>query len=92
MLEGRLARRLSIHRRRVDVAHAVVFVPDIAFLFEHAQLSADGGVGLAAWQIVHDLSRGGAAAAQEDIHDLTLAAGEQRMERPKHVIFIAHML
>ena len=81
MLQRGLAGGFPIDSGRVDVAHAVVFVADIAFFFEDAQLRADGRIGLAAGQIVHHLGRRRAAAAEQDIHDLTLSAGEERVER-----------
>ena len=73
-------------RRQVDVAQPVVLVADVAFRFEDAQLRPHRrGVGVAG-QIGHHLGGGGAAATVEDVHDLAFAAGEDGVERLRHML------
>src|SRR5688572_1839565 len=69
----------------------------MSFFFEDAQLGADGGVARLAGQLLHHLGGGGASAAEQDIHDLALAARENGVQRSGHrrihlVLCISHVV
>src|SRR6266513_2395576 len=64
------------HGGNGDVAQAVLLVANVALLFEHAELGADSGIAGLIGEFRQDLADGGALQLIEDVHDLTLAAGE----------------
>ena len=76
VLERRPARGVARHGGGVDIAEALLVVPDVPFVFEDAQLRPHGGVVRGAGQRGHALGGRGAADAIQDVHDLALAAGE----------------
>src|SRR6478752_809948 len=59
-----------------DVAEILLFMPDMAFFFEHAEFCANGGVGWSVRDRFVNFRGGGAAPLIEDIHDLALTAAE----------------
>ena len=64
------------HDRNVDEAHAIFFVSDVPFLFEHAQHRTHGRVSR---RVLHALAHFGSRrlpALVEDVHDLPLAAAQ----------------
>src|SRR5262245_3911483 len=86
MSKRRFASGAARSGRHIHVAHAVLFVPHVSLVLEHAQLGPDGGITGVSAQIAHDLGRRRAAAAIQDVHDLTFAPAQ--LVRPRHVLFL----
>ena len=60
----------------VDVGAPFLFVADVSLLLEDAKEGADGGVARRVGEPFHHLGCGRAADAEEEVHDLSLAAAE----------------
>lgn len=75
--------------RRVQVAKALILVPDVSLLLEHPQLRPHGRVTRGTGDLRQDLAGGGAAQAIEGVHDLSLPLREACMHgRWRHAILI----
>jgi len=83
---------MALHDRHVDVAHAFFLVAHVSLVLEDAQLGANRGIAWRPGQVLHDLRGRGAAAAEEDVHDLPLASRERAVERVGHVMYLALVL
>jgi hypothetical protein len=62
--------------RGLDIAQAVLFVADVSFFFEDAELRADGGITGLVGELSEDLADRGAFEHVENVHNLSFAAGE----------------
>jgi len=60
----------------VHVAKPVLFVTNVAFFLEDAELGAHGGIAGLIGKLGQDLADGGVLQLIEDVHDLALAARE----------------
>ena len=65
--------------RQIDIAGTLLLVADVALLFHDAERGAHGGIAGGVGHGGLDFGGGGAAAGDEDIHDLALAAGAVKM-------------
>lgn len=78
MAQGGFASLVRADFGEVDVARAVFLVLEVAFILQGAELGADGGVTGRVGHGGADFGGGGAAEAEEDVHDLPLAAAEAK--------------
>jgi hypothetical protein len=76
VLKGALARGGFLHRRRVPVHAAFLFVLHVALLFERAQDGQHRGVGERVVELVLDLVHDRRAAIPQDPHDVGFAIGQ----------------
>ena len=74
--EGALLRRLLRDGGEITMGFALLGALCIAFGFQRAQDSQDGGVGKFVMQAAPDFGYNGRAALLEDLHDVRFAVGE----------------
>ena len=74
--QRRSLRVVARHGRQVDVAGAVLLVPDVTLVFEDAQHRPDGRVARRIRQRGLDLGGGRAPLRIKDVDDLPLAAAQ----------------
>ena len=79
MLERRFAGDVTLDGRHVDEAQAVLLMAHMALFLEGAQKGANGGVARRVGDAVEDFSGGRAAAGEEEVHDLPLAAAQRAL-------------
>jgi len=80
------------HCRGVNVAQAVFFVADVAFLFKHAELGADSGIAGLSGDFSKNLADGGAFEPVKNVHNLAFTAGESVwLGLSDHVLFFQQL-
>jgi len=78
--------------RGVDVAEAVLFVADVAFFFEDAELRADSRVIGLIGELSEDLAHRGAFELVENVHNLAFASGKGAwFGYSFHMLFFQHV-
>src|SRR5689334_15386184 len=66
----------GVVRRQEHVSRSVPFVTDVSLVLEQAEHASDGRIARLVREVGEDIGRGGALAADEDVHDLSLATAE----------------
>ena len=74
-------------KRDVNESDTVVFMADVPFRLEHAQLGAHGGVARLAGKLLTDLAGGGATEPVQDVDDLALASRQLVVQGLGHMLF-----
>ena len=81
MLQRGLARRIPRHGGEIDVAHALSFMPEVAFFLEDAQHRTHRGVGGRIGEPLEHLRGTRPPETVDRVHDLPLAATQVAVRR-----------